>query len=363
MIKKILLAIMIIAIAGALYAQDFKWIDGTELGVSGRRHIYDGYNRLTSQNLEKVKECESQWVYLHAQQTSGLHIDFTTNATEIKVRYDLNGTGTMPHMPGTGSHGCDIYVKVDGKWRFLYSPYPNLNDGHTEATMFSVQSYPLLKDPEYKTFSINLPLYAGVKNFQIGIPEGSEITPITYLDKRPVVVYGTSITQGGCASRPGMSYTNILRRNIDRDVYNLGFSGSALFEHLMSDIIISMNPSCVIIDPIANMALIPQFDERYTYFYTNFRAKYPTTPIIFMEQVDFTNYWAIYPGKSPQNEQVDKLVEEWMKKDKNVYLIKASELYGDDYEASVDSIHATDLGFMRMSKPVIRTVKEALKLK
>ena len=363
--KFLFLSILLLAIFTTIaYCENIKWYDATALGVSGRSHIHDGYTRLTDDVLPKIKEEKMDMVYGLASHCAGLHVDFTTNADKVTIRYEFNSANHMPHMPLTGSHGVDTYIKYNGKWMYFDTIYPAHDTVPNQKDVFIKGNCINLKDIEFLDFSINLPLYEGVKSMQIGIPEGAEITPIRYLDKKPIVVYGTSITQGGCASRPGTCYTSILRRAVDRDVYNLGFSGSGLLEHLMSEILSSYDPEIIIMDCSTNMAGFSdeEYTERYNYFYKTFRAKHPETPIILMEQPALGNYWAIRTDKDVEKgATLRNIYKNWKKHDKNVYIIHAKDLYGDDYEATVDTIHATDLGFYRMSKPVIKLVKQILK--
>ena len=360
--KKLLFIISLFIIFAVSATAETKWIEATELGILGN-HSPKSYQRFPEYFYPKLQKENLMNVYWLSYNSAGMHIDFATNATELSIKYELYSTDFMPHMPLTGSMGADTYIKYKGKWHHFDTIYPSKTNVNNEKKVFVKKDAVTLKNEEFITFSINFPLYNSLKNFYIGVNSDAEVKPLDYGDKKPVIIYGTSITQGGCASRPGTCYSNILRRNIDRDVYNLGFSGSGLLEHTLADYLCTTDPEIMIIDSFANMfgLSFDEFKERINYFYSGFRKVHPKTPIIFMEHPKYSNYWAILDGEPEQNLWIEEMQKKWSKTDKNVYVIKSKDLYGDDDEATVDNVHATDLGFYRMSKPVIKTVKKLLK--
>ncbi|MBQ7256521.1 MAG: SGNH/GDSL hydrolase family protein [Abditibacteriota bacterium] len=328
-----------------------KWIEGYDLGLQGRPYIQPNYHRLTDEQIEIMKPV-SEWVPYLSTNGAGLHIDFTTNSRKIDISYTLESSVHMPHMPITGSHGMDLYIKDTGKWEYYDSIIPE-----EKTDVYKSIVLEKLVPEGYNSFSLNLPLYQAVTSLKIGIEQDCEIKA-DLLTKKPVVIYGTSITQGGCASRPGMAYTNILRRNIDRDVYNLGFSGSGKCEYEMTDILLTYDAEIFIFDPIPNLSNDKLSEDRYVHFYEKYREKYPNTPLILLDDPTFLYRYNTDSRQCPINETVQKHFNEWSKTDKNLYYIYKDELYGTDGEATVDRCHATDLGFMRMSKPVIKLVKK-----
>ena len=339
--------------------KDLKWIEGYDLGLQGRPYIQPNYHRLTDEQIEIMKPV-SEWLPYLSTNGAGLHIDFTTNSRKIDISYALESSVHMSHMPLTGSHGMDLYIKCDNKWLYYDSVIPS-----EDIKVYKSITLEKLVPEGWNSFSLNLPLYQTVTSLKIGILKDCDIKA-DLLTKKPVVVYGTSITQGGCASRPGMAYTNILRRNIDRDVYNLGFSGSGKIEHEMTDILLTYDAEIFIFDPIPNLGCVEKdliiSEERYVHFYKKFREKYMTTPLILLDDPTFLYNYSRDDHSCEFNATAQKYFKEWSKEDKNLYYIYKDELYGTDGESTVDRCHATDLGFMRMSKPIIKLVKELLKL-
>lgn len=361
MIKLLLLTVLFISLSVFAHAET-KWIDAAELGISGRYNVHDGYARMTDTEREKIKESGMNDVYHLSGNGSGLHVDFMTDSQTISVRY-TRAHYLMDHMAMTGSGGMDLYILYNGKWNYAKTLRLPNQESEFSGELFSKKGTVLSKD--FVDYSINLPLYNSVIKMEIGIDENAQIKPILYDENKAVLVYGSSITQGGCAARPGTSYSNYLRRAIDRDVINWGFSGSGKLENTIADIITSHECSLLIMDCVPNMTELDlkTFEERFRYFYTNYRKAHKTTPIIFMEHPVYTNFWLYDFEDKEHNLVLRNLFEEWSKTDKNIYKIKSTELYGTDHEATVDGTHATDLGFYRMSQPVIKMVKSVLKIK
>ena len=360
---KLVLSILIILLGTILMAEEnLKWIDAHELGVSGKEN-YKTFNRFSDADYQKILDAKMENVQWLALNTAGMHIDFTTDASEIYIQFELLDPNVMYHMASTGSAGFDMYIKQKNKWRYYSTANFDYKKPVNTCPMFLRKEAVLLNDQKELTFSLNFPLYNGLKSLKIGVNPEATIKPITYWDEKPIIIYGSSITQGGCASRPGMAYTNILRREIDRDVYNLGFSGSGLLEHTITDILCQKDPEIMVMDCVSNMRQLDEetFIERFNYFYDNFRKAHPTTPILFMEKPTFPGAWA-KDVNIPKNDLLSKLYKKWKKNDKNIYYIKSKDLYGKDLEAAVDGVHATDLGFYRMSIPVNKTVKKILGL-
>src|SRR5207253_1044617 len=149
----------------------------------------------------------------------------------------------MPHMPATGVSGVDLYVKVDSTWRWLAVGQPKMGLSHTQQL---VTGFPAGK----REFLLYLPLYNGVSSVEIGLPKATTLAKALAYDAahaKPIVFYGTSITQGGCASRPGMVHTAIVGRKLHRPVLNLGFSGNGKMELEMAALFVELDPAVYVL--------------------------------------------------------------------------------------------------------------------
>jgi hypothetical protein len=202
------------------------WYDLKLVGLEGQAFadVKAPFDRLPAQ-AEGVVRAD---VWNLSRQSAGLCARFVTDAPEIHAKWTLTSANlAMPHMPATGVSGLDLYMRSpkDGTWRWLGAGRPS----GKENTASIGSGYAAGKHE----FMVYLPLYNGVSAVSIGIGKGKSLEKAPAYPAgrdKPVVFYGTSITQGGCASRPGMVHTAILGRRLGVPVVNLGFSGNGRME-------------------------------------------------------------------------------------------------------------------------------------
>ncbi|MDQ1914925.1 SGNH/GDSL hydrolase family protein [Paenibacillus sp. GD4] len=291
--------------------------------------------------------------------TSGGQIRFRTNSRRVAVRVRLSGTPGMYHMPATGEGGVDAYIGLPGSMVYAGTArFPSGQDAY-ESEVYAGT------DEELRQFTLNLPLYKGVKELWIGLEDGATVTgPIPYESPKRVIFYGTSITQGGCATRPGMSYTNLLSRRINLECINLGFSGNGKGEPELARLISAIaDPACLVLDYEANCDT-----ERYCRtlpeFISIYREAHPSVPLVVVSRI-------VHGGEVHrpelrknrlerlhfQRELIRKLQEAG---DTQLFFVDGSDLLGEEpAEATVDGVHPTDLGFLLMAnglEPVLRNV-------
>jgi hypothetical protein len=293
-----------------------------------------------------------------SRHSTGLVVRFTTDATAIHARWTLTSPSlAMPHMPATGVSGLDLYVKTtDGKWRWLANGRPTAQTN----TAALAQGLPEGK----RDYLLYLPLYNGVSSVDIGIAKGKSLEKSASRPagrRKPIVFYGTSITQGGCASRPGMVHTAILGRQLDYPVINLGFSGNGKMEPEVAKLLAELDPACYVIDCLPNMNG-EEVGERVGPLVETLRKAHPTTPILLVEDRTFTNAFLL-PARQKHHETsraaLKKAFDRLTPSDKNLYYLKGDDLLGDDGEGTVDSSHPTDLGFVRQAaafRPVLERI-------
>ena len=321
------------------------------------------YFRLPTDCKDKVTEA----VYWLAGQPSGGQIRFKTNAKKISVKIKNQGDYLMCHMACTGQQGVDLYYKrkQDKEYKFFTCAKFSAPATEFESVIFSSDEH------EEKEIIINLPLYEGLAEILIGVDKNAYIKkPRNHKQKGKVVIYGTSITQGGCASRPGMSFTNILSRKLDCEFINLGFSGSGLGEPEVAHIIATIKDvSMLILDYEANGGATGDMKHNLEYFIDIFREKYPLTPVVVISKVLNTttvfNQKEIEKRKFYLNFQANCVEKRKEKGDENIYFIDGSTLLDKDgFECFVDGCHPTDFGFFQMArslKPIIgKILKKSL---
>lgn len=294
--------------------------------------------------------------------SAGIYVRFRSDAPEIHVKW-TNNANHMPHMTDCGTGGLDLYTLIGGKWRHVGSAF-------TWGTPTTSHIGKLVgnMDPQMREYMLYLSLYDEVKTLQLGIPEGRTIegpaveSPIA---DRPIVMYGTSILQGGCASRPGMAFTNILARRFDRTVINLGFSGNALLDFEIAQLMASVDaPSVYVLDYVPN-ASAEDIDQKGERFFRILRDAHPDVPVIFVEDPQFSHSVvdkAIAEEIRTKNVSQKALFQKLKKAgEKRIYYIASEGMTGFDGDAFVDGIHLTDLGMERYSDHIEKTIRKALK--
>ena len=360
--KKILLisvlALSLSSFANVLSAQNIVYTDAAEFPLYGQisENTNARYERLPSELYGVSRDP----VWYLGRHSAGLFIRFRSNSTSIHVRWESTFDNTMTHMTDTGTKGLDLYAVHNGQWRHVCSAQPQ---GKTSERTFVKDM-----DPIEREYMLYLSLYDGVSSLEIGVDEGSFIAP-PVLDspsrEKPVVMYGTSLLQGGCANRPGMAYTNIIGRRLDREVFNLGFSGNALLDMEIARLMASVeDPGLFILDYAPN-AYADMIDENGEAFFRVIRDAHPDVPVIFIEDVIFP--FSVFDKRilkevTKKNDAQKRLFAKLKKAgEKRIYYVSAEGMIGDDGEATVDGTHFTDLGMMRYVDHLMPTIKKALK--
>lgn len=344
--KHLSLSVFILMLQGMnLYAQTI-WHDPLEevsLPVQGRgwnTEIGKTYSRLPLRAKETVREA----LWSLSQASAGLYVKFHTDATNIQVKYKVGGGLSMAHMPTTGVSGVDLYTTdADGNQYWCAGRY---SFGDTIRFSYENLTYssPHGRGREYCLY---LPLYNNVKHMEIGVPAGCrfEFSP-TSLEK-PIVVYGTSIAQGACASRPGMAWSNILQRDLDTPVINLGFSGNGLLDEEVIELMSELDPSLFVIDCMPNMGgeRVRSIKDKVEKAVRLLRGK-RKAPILLVEHAGYMGYKA--SGQKAKdfmdtNEQLQAAYRSLKDDIEGLYYMTFNEI-GLDMDAQVDGVHTTDLG-------------------
>lgn len=347
---RVILAIVSVALAGVgvVRADDaIAWRDVRSLTVEGQgwTEVKSPFDRLPA----KAEGVVRPPVWGNSRNSAGICVRFVTDSPAIHARWTLTSSNlAMPHMPATGVSGLDLYARDrDGQWRWVAVGIPS----GAENTKALVQGL----NGESREYMLYLPLYNGVSAVEVGVPEGRTLAPGEPRKPeraRPIVFYGTSITHGGCASRPGMAYPAIIGRRLDVPVINLGYSGSGTMDQSMSDLLVELDAAAYVIDCLPNM----QPDDvaaRTEPLVKTIRKTRPDAPIVLVEDRLLTN-GGFVEGSRRHNEAnhaalraaYDRLIAEGVK---NLHYLEGAPQLGDDGEAAVDGSHPTDLGFARMA--------------
>lgn len=356
MIRFILFAVLYVVVASTS-AQVYH--DMTKFPIYGTLapDATQSFSRLPDSLHTKVRD----GLWYHGQHSAGLSIRFATDATSIYVKFKPLNNFVMNHMAPTGIKGMDLYVLQPGnKWTLVGTAIPS-SKGETSTSF--VKNMPKRGMHEYMLF---LPLYDGLDYLHIGVNKGAVLKkPIVNLPsrKKPVVFYGTSIVQGGCASRPGMAHTNILQRKLNREVINLGFSGNGKLDLEIADMMAKSDAGAFVIDVLPNNT-VKSLTENLEPFYKRLRESHPSTPIILVENAlnprtrfDSSSLSNINALNNTLHTFYDNKI---MEGDKNLYYFQAEEILDDEAEGTVDGIHLTDYGFKHFAEALYPLLQKVL---
>ncbi len=277
--------------------------------------------------------------------TAGGRLRFSTNSPYIALKCETYGTlRLMNHMPLTGTQGFDLYRDDTHGSHYVRSFIPPL-----DLSLSAFDTVIDLDTAGLHHYTVNFPLYGTCKNLYIGIKEGSILdTGLPYANDLPVIFYGSSITQGGCSSRPGTCYQAILSERHNMDYINLGFSGNGRAEEAIVNYMADLPMKIFVSDYDYNATDADYLETTLRRMYRTVRAKHPTVPFVFVSapkaalNEEFYDRW----------ERICKIYREALAAgDKAVYFVDGSHLFDGDAadNCTVDGTHPTDLGFFRMA--------------
>lgn len=293
---------------------------------------------------DAVAKNVSEGVAALALNTAGGRVRFQTNSRYVAIKAALPNVTYMPHMPLSGSSGFDLYVTESGRSAFhgTFMP-PNDPNGGYESILY-------FPDSRNRDLTINFPLYNEVTALYVGLEADAALSSGSgYRHEKPVLYYGSSITQGGCASRPGNSYQAIISRRYDCDYLNFGFSGNARGEAFFMDYLAQLDYSIFVLDYDHNAPSADHLEATHHRAYEIIRGYQPTRPVILISKPDFRF------DRPEDRERRSIIYSTYLKAvrsgDQNVYFIDGYSLFGGEGRdgCTVDGCHPNDLGFYRMA--------------
>jgi hypothetical protein len=344
-------------LAGTAATANVAWHDVESWGLEGRAWPEQPRLRWYDRLPAAAEKTVTSNVWNLSRDSAGMMVRFQTDASAISVRYKLlKERLALPNMSAMGVSGVDLYARdAKGQWRWVAVSKPS-------ETMIEAELVKGLA-PGSREYALYLPLYNGVDKLEIGVPPGATFTGLAPRTAKPVVFYGTSITHGASASRPGMVHTAIIGRHLDTPVINLGFSGNGRMDAAVGEFLKQIDAAVFIIDCLPNMSP-SQVLEKCGPLVKQLRAKHSTTPIVLVEDRRYTNSW-IRPEQEKfhtANQAALKSVFEALKKEgvANLHYIPGNDLLGDDAEGAADGSHPSDLGFMRQAAVMEPIIRQAL---
>ena len=351
-----------LAVLEEINVPDVKYYDVREEPFQ----IYGLYNPKTEPEFKRLPDeigpaVNETVAYLY-RHTAGGRVRFSTNSPYVVIKAFLRKINRFSHMTLLGTSGFDLYVDTpDGKYSTFHGsfvPPCSMTEGYESKLDF--------REGGNHFITINFPLYNYVTDLYIGIAEGSTLEAgAPYLDVPPIVYYGSSVTQGGCASRPGTVYQSIISRDFNIDHINLGFSGSGRGEDIIIDYMAGLDMSAFVSDYDHNSPSAEHLAKTHKRMYEVIREKHPDIPYIMISRLDYDRPFCmvdwIEETKKRRAAIQDNFYYARSLGDDNVYYIDGESIFkGRERECcTVDSCHPNDLGFYRMYEAVAAVLRRA----
>lgn len=302
----------------------------------------------------------NEYVRFLAYNPAGGRIRFSTDARMIAIYVHYAFFDRSNHMSFNGECGLDLYHDDGDRHMYVCTMTPNLDTSIERSCEYTTRDTLEGRTPDgMNCYTLNMPLYAGVDDIMIGVPKGCRISEgASYRNEKPIVYYGSSITQGGCASRPGCSYQSYISRWLNIDYRNMGFSGACRGETIMAEYLAGLEMSAFVSDYDHNAPDAAHLEKTHYALYETIRARHPDIPYIMITRPDVL-------GRDRECAERRAVIYRSFERarangDKKVRFIDGSTLFaGDDFwDCTVDTCHPNDLGFYRMAKVIGGVLEE-----
>lgn len=322
---------------------ELKYVDASRLTLIGKvmptpENVYHRVDTVKYNDMPfQVKR-----LFTHS---AGLVVSFKTNSPTVAARWTTKGKGVMGNVTPICDRGLDLYMNDGGKWIPVGAGTPSAGKAEQERVITKN-----LK-PGVHRFLLYLPLFEEVRSLEIGVDEGAFIEAEPSPFRHTVLMYGSSILHGACASRSGLAYPARMSRNTGINFVNYGLSGNGKMEAAVADMLKDIDADAFILDCMPNPSP-EEITERTQYLVNTIRKYHQGTPIIMIETYMRENGYsdqAVHDRCTRQGEAFVKQYELLKKQGiKDLYLIRDNHDIGTDHEGSVDGTHPNDLGFDRM---------------
>lgn len=336
------------------------WVNADTFPVFGKclDETSSRYSRIPA-SFEKTARPDIWYI---GRASAGLYLRFRTNSTTISAKWTSTFKEAMNHQALCGTRGLDLYALETDGWHYVGTARPNPVNKSSEAAFINGM------DGKEREFMMHLSLYDSLDSLFIGIDEGCTINfPLVESPKRnkPIVFYGTSVDQGGCASRPGKCISAIMARQLNREVINMGFSGNAKLDLDVAEYIAKVkDPGAYILDYGAN-ASYDEMVERDLKFFRIIRDAHPKVPILFINiRKHPTANYSIYAASevAKKEAKITELFNSLKKQgEKNVYLLPSSVITCKSDDITVDGIHPADDGMVFTADVIVKYIKHYIK--
>lgn len=354
--------------AGEDPSKPWKLVNAEELRIINKAWPAGVTERKYSRLPASIKDSVRSTLWDRQQCSAGIGVRFATNSSRIGVKYRLFLNTHMIHMADTGLKGTDLYIfQGDSVWRHVNTNRPYISKNYPADEKICESVYVENLDGGMHEYMVYFPLYDGIEDLWIKVDSGAVITPgrpeLIDRSKGKIIAYGTSILQGGCASRTGMAATNIMSRELNREIVNLGFSGDGKMDPVMAREMAKIPDAAMFfLDPVPNCT--EMMCDTLTYgFVSTLRRLRPEVPVVMLEGPMYpyyrqdSNFGTYLPKKNAAfRKNYEKLKAE---NPENLYYIDSVDLDGVEDDGTVDGIHLTDLGFRHYADkigPILKAI-------
>ncbi|MDA3963885.1 MAG: GDSL-type esterase/lipase family protein [Planctomycetota bacterium] len=339
---------------------DAQWHDLLVEPLDGR--AWDDVAKPTDRLPARAESLVREEVWNLSRQPVGLSVTFTTEATELFVRWAFDEPVRYnARSPGQRDAGLDCYGQDDdGAWYWVGAAPPL----DRPSCCLRINQTPL--DGRRRRYRLYLPNTHAPAALSLGVPAGASVQLGGRDPRKPVVYYGTSIVHAAGASRAGMGHTAILQRRLDLHLVNLGFSGNARLEPELAQLLAELDPALYVIDAMANNS--PESARALLGpFIRSLRAAHSDTPILVVPDRLYTDH-RFQPSRerswAAKREVFDAVLAELAAEGvAGIHRLPHLDLFGTDTEGSVDGSHPSDLGAWRMAKATTTAIASILGLR
>lgn len=328
--------------------------DNEHFKIYGTDTLEGPFHRFNEKEIIKVSSVSANVAYL-AKNSAGIYALFSTNSTIIKVSVKLDQPPNMVNMSPIGQCGVDLYLFDEKKkeYQMVGVGKPQLNEVFYEDHLIT------FNESSMRKFILYLPLYSSAQEVFLEFSENAVVKPYCHNNDKRIIFYGTSILQGGCVSRPGLLYSSIITRELGMPILNFGFSGSALLEKEVAEII-AKRPSqkLFIIDVVANARLV--LKERLEPFIKEYRKYQKKTPIIITNRIPFA-FDKFDKDLKEELLRLDDYMAKVASQQENVYFVDVYRMFKNNVsEITCDTIHLNDYGAYQFAGIMMEIMKKHL---
>ena len=305
---------------------------------------------------DEVARATSEGVAGLQYNTAGGRVRFRTDSKRVAIAARVADVYLRPHLTLLNGSGFDLYEKADGAEQYVHSYLPSTDRFDLVCGVRTFET------TQMREFTLNFPLYGGVDRLEIGVESDARLeAPTPYTRALPIVYYGSSITQGACASRPGTCYEAWISRALDCDYINLGFSGNAKAEPILVNYMAGLEMSAFVCDYDHNAPDVAHLRATHAAMYRTIRAAHPDIPYLMLTKPDYKFRLGDYDDRREVVMETFRMAR--ADGDRNVYFIDGASLFGGAGRAdcTADGCHPTDLGFYRMANTIVPVLQAALR--